>query len=317
MGSHDFKKHPEKSFFYNKKQAEKKKKKKAGVNKVGAIEKPGHSASDNKPKHSESDNKPKHSPIGASSMSRWAACPGSVALSKDQPNKAGVAALEGTAAHELIGLALERAFSRNIPTRTVLENTLKAVLVYADYCEKLKGEANPYHIEHSFDMHTIHEGLYGTADFVAFDPIKRILHVVDYKHGEGLPVEVEDNMQLQYYALGALSTLGYICQAVSMTIVQPRCYHPAGPIRSWVVPSLHFIDFEADLVKAAKETKKKNAKLQAGSHCIFCPAKSICTEKHSDNVKSAKRDFNFYSDPKKDFEPVAVGGTNTIENIFD
>ena len=261
--------------------------------------------------------KPKHSPIGASSMSRWAACPGSVALSKGQPNIAGIAALEGTAAHELIGLALERAFSGNIPTRTVLENTLKAVLVYADYCEKLKGDDNPYHVEHSFDMSETYEELYGTADFVSFDPVKKILYVVDYKHGEGLPVEVENNLQLQYYALGALLTLFYKAKFVTMVIVQPRCYHPAGHIRTWTVPSLHFIDFEADLIAAAKATKKKNAKLVAGSHCIFCPAKSICTEKHSDNVKSAKRDFNFYSDPKKDFEPVnAVGDNSDIDDIF-
>ena len=284
-----------------------------------------------------SDIKPKHSPIGASSMSRWAACPGSIKLSEGMPNVAGVAAMEGTAAHELIGLAMERAFSENVPTRTVLEGVIKAVMVYSDYCTKLKGDDNPYHVEHSFDMSKIFPMLYGTADFCCYEKKKRILHVVDYKHGQGLPVEVEENKQLQYYALGALTTLDYSPTHVTMTIVQPRCYHPAGPVRSWTVPALHFIDFEADLIDAAKATKKKNAKLSAGSHCIFCPAKSICTEKHNNQVQTAKRDFNakknkspfnFYNDPKNDFEAVNVSlfesetenvGTSncSIENIFD
>lgn len=270
--------------------------------------------------------KPKHSPIGASSMSRWATCPGSIRLSKGMPNVAGVAAMEGTAAHELIGLALERAFSDNVSTRTVLEKTLKAVLVYSDYIEKIKGN-NPVHIEHAFDMSSIFPNLYGTADCVVYDSVKRILHVIDYKHGEALPVEVEHNLQLQYYALGALTTLGYACQSVTMTIIQPRCYHPAGSIRSWTVPAMHFIEFEADLVEAAKKTEKKNAKLIAGSHCIFCPAKTICKEKHNDNVKQAKNDFkkekqHFYKDPQKDFEqiksnldfePVEVGNDSNLD----
>lgn len=260
-----------------------------------------------------SDDKPKHSPIGASSMNRWEACPGSVALSKGMPNTAGIAAMEGTAAHELIGLALERAFSENVPTRVVLEDTLKAVLVYADYCTSLKGE-NAYGIEHSFDMSFIFKMLYGTADYWAYQKPQRHLHVVDYKHGKGLPVEVEDNKQLQYYALGTLLTLGFPCLRVTMTIVQPRCYHPAGPIRSWTVPAMHFVDFEADLVEAAKRTEEKDAKLSAGSHCIFCPAKSICEEQKNKNVANAKKEFRFYNDPKNDFGP--VGNNNSIEDLF-
>lgn len=268
------------------------------------------------------DNKPKHSPIGASSMSRWAACPGSVKMSEGMPNVAGLAAIEGTAAHEIVGLALQRAFNENVPTRTVLEATLKAILVYVDHVEKLKAKGAVVHIEHGFDMSAIFPMLYGTADCAAFVESERHLHVVDYKHGEGLPVEVENNKQLQYYALGALRTLGYNPTQVTMTIVQPRCYHPAGPIRSWTVPALHFIDFEQDLIDAAKETKKKKAKIVSGSHCIFCPAKPKCeeykTQSHKDNLERAKREFNFYNDPKNDFEPVNTEGVGncSIDDIF-
>lgn len=246
--------------------------------------------------------KPKHSPIGASSMSRWAACPGSVKLSQGQPNVTSVAALEGTAAHDLIGLALERAFSENVPTRLVVEDVVKAVLVYADYVESLN--CTNRHVEHGFDMSSIFDRLYGTSDFTGYDEPERMLHVVDYKHGKGLPVEVEGNKQLQYYALGVLHTLPYRPTHVTMTIVQPRCYHPAGPIRSWTVPTIHFIDFRADLVEAAEKTLEKKAKLIAGDHCIFCRAKSICPETHKSNISGAKRDFKFYVNPNDDFQAV-------------
>lgn len=252
------------------------------------------------------ENKPKHSHIGASSMSRWANCPGSVLASAGLPNKSSVVAQEGTAAHELIGLALERAISQNIPIKEVLENIMKAITLYGEYIQDLK-ESIPncvVHIEHGFDMSDIYPDLYGTADGVVYDPNKKILYVIDYKHGAGLPVEVEFNMQLLYYALGALWTLKYPAREVEIAIVQPRCYHSAGLIRKWRIPVTDLIDFKADLVEYAKETEKKGATLKAGSHCMFCLAKPKCDAHKNMNVQEAKREFKFYSDPAKDFEVV-------------
>lgn len=261
--------------------------------------------------------RPTHSKIGASSMYRWQQCPGSVKLSEGLPNKSSVYAQEGTAAHEIVGLALERAFSENVPATEVLNEIVKALSVYTEYVESLKGD-NPVHIEHSFNMDDIFPELYGTADCVVYDKSTKILHVIDYKHGKGIPVEVENNLQLSYYALGALHTLDYPCIAVQMTIVQPRCYHPAGQIRSWKVSALYFLDFEFDLIEAAKKTQKKKAKLFAGDHCIFCLAKTICPQKKKQNKAQAKKEFknfNFYDDPKNDFEPVTEPVVNDPPNI--
>ncbi len=248
--------------------------------------------------------KPKHSPIGASSMYRWATCPGSIKLSEGMPNKSSVAAAEGSAAHEFVALALERGFKENKNAAAIMEDQVEFMTVYTKYVLKLK-QGNPCHIEHSFDMGEVFPGLYGTADCVIYEKDKRLLHVIDYKHGIHLPVEVKDNLQLQYYALGALVTLNYPCTDVRMTIVQPRCYHPEGPIRSWTVSAMQFIDFEADLIDAAKKTKLKSAKFQAGEHCLFCPAKPKCPEKHSERVGEAKKQFGKYTDPADDFGPVS------------
>ena len=248
--------------------------------------------------------RPKHSPIGASSRARWSRCPGSVSLSKDEPNKSSIAAKEGTTAHELVATILDKSFSQKDDVAVTLLKFVDHILVYLNYVASLKKACGHVHIEHSFDMSNIFPDLYGTADAVAFDPVTKTVHVVDYKHGEGLVVEVENNLQLEYYALGALSTLKYNAHWVQMTIVQPRAYHPNGPIRHWRVPSLHFLDVEDNIISEAKDTLQKDALLLAGPHCMFCPAKTKCPQKAHANLGQAKKDFNFYTDPKKEFAPV-------------
>ena len=248
----------------------------------------------------------KHSPIGASSRYRWSKCPGSVQMSDGMPNVAGPAAIEGTLAHELVAYVLEKAFSKNVGYSAVTDELLAHLDVYLSYVWQLKQKSKVIHIEHSFDMQDIFYQLYGTADCVAFDEENETLHVVDYKHGQGIVVEVENNLQLEYYALGALSTLKYPCRWVQMTIVQPRAYHPDGPIRHWKIPSIDFIEIEHQLIREAKAAMKKDATLLAGTHCMFCPGKKVCPENHVASVQGAKKDFGFYKDPKLDFTTIDV-----------
>lgn len=248
--------------------------------------------------------KPKHSHIGASSRYRWAKCPGSVNLSKTEPNVSGAAAQEGTMAHEVIASILNTAFSKNENVETVLNKFTNHIKVYLDYVQKLKNTCEIVHVEHKFDMSETFEGLYGTADCVGYDKTNGVLHVVDYKHGEALVVEVVNNLQLEYYALGALNTLGYPCHTVQLTIIQPRAYHPDGPIRHWRRPAIDFLEVEANIISEAQDTLDPKAILLAGSHCMFCPAKLKCPQKHNNSIKAAKKEFNFYNDPKKEFEVI-------------
>ena len=244
-------------------------------------------------------------------MYRWSKCPGSVNLSRGINKPSSIYARQGSCAHELVGFAMETAFAKNIPTYQILQKDyLIPVLVYARYIEAIKW-AHPdaaIHIEHSFDMSFIFPDLYGTCDCAIWHPKSQLLEIIDYKHGAGVPVDVEGNQQLSYYALGAIETLGYKALNVKMTIIQPRCYHPAGQIRSWTVPNTYFIDFKADLIDAAKKTLEKDAPLVAdGSrlgHCMFCPAKTICPAKLKAANTGAKNEFKFYTDPKKDFAGV-------------
>jgi len=246
-----------------------------------------------------SENKePIHSKTGASSMYRWSNCPGSVALSATVPKgmDSEFAAL-GTLAHDYgakLLLKIRGQIKGKVEIPEGLEaDSVDAVMVYVNY---IKGFLNNdpdavLQIEHSFDMGEIYPGLFGTADCVIYHPKPKLLRVIDYKNGAGIPVEVFRNLQGLYYGLGALTTLGYPCEEVEITIVQPRCNHSDGPIRSWRLPSLEMFDFQSDLIAAVKETEKPDAKLSSGDHCQFCDAHAVCPEKFEKAKALAKLDF--------------------------
>jgi hypothetical protein len=177
---------------------------------------------------------------------------------------------------------------------------LDAVRVYVGHVESLNGER---WVEHRFDLSHVHPGLFGTADCVVYNPKTRALFVIDYKHGAGIPVEVVDNEQLMYYAFGALSTLKLDVEKVVCTIVQPRCPHPEGPIRSWMFPLETLLDFGLDLVEFARRTEDPNAPLVPGEHCRFCPAAGAnCTALQTQALAVAQQEFS----PLLSYDPAAL-----------
>lgn len=237
-----------------------------------------------------------HSLLGASAAKRWMNCHGSISLiRKCPPVPSGPAAEEGTAAHELA----ETVF-KNTPNAhwyvgkkkfngyDVTEEMAGHVQDYVDYVRvirnRLKGELL---IEHKFHLEHLHPDFYGTCDAVVMQPFGE-LHVFDFKYGFGV-VEVEDNEQVQYYALGALE-LGDFTKIV-LHICQPRASHEDGKFRSWETTPEALLEFGKKLRAAALETQKKNAKLAAGEWCFFCPAAGVCPQLHSTAVEVARTDF--------------------------
>lgn len=215
-------------------------------------------------------------------MYRWSACPGSVRQSEGIPNTSSAYAEEGTDAHALGAYLLKTSFYATdlIGYRGELEDRrihvtkemAEAVDVYITAVSEANEPGCVLHIEQSFDLSNVHPGCYGTADAVIWNPKTKLLTVMDYKHGAGIPVSVYKNPQLCYYALGALLSLGYPAQKVKLVIVQPRCDHPDGPVRSETIDAMDLLDFCADLVMYAKATEDPKAPLVPGEHCRFCPA---------------------------------------------
>ena len=157
------------------------------------------------------------------------------------------------------------------------------------------------HKEVSFDLSKVHPDLYGTADLVLYTEDRKYLGVFDYKHGSGVPVNAVRNIQLLYYTLGAINWLagdminvmgwGSAFETVEMGIIQPRAYHVDGPFRTISVLPQTIEWFAEELKTKAKETTKKDATLNSGSWCRWCPAKPLCPKLYEKTMEVTQRDF--------------------------
>lgn len=235
-----------------------------------------------------------HSHIGASSMERWATCPGSIRMSRGLKSVESKYAAEGTAAHDLAKMILDCELAGQpfaYDQDGIDPEMLEPVMVYVkEVLSDAKG--NDVLIEERCDLSQVHPGLFGTCDNITFVKAAKLLKVRDYKHGSGIPVEVKGNKQLRYYGLAALLSTDFPCEVVELTIVQPRVNHPQGPIRSERISSLELLEFAEELKNAALATERPDAPVVPGDHCRFCPAAGICPALRTKAQDLAKLEFS-------------------------
>lgn len=243
-----------------------------------------------------------HSAIGASSSERWMNCPGSVRLSAGIEDPGSSYAAEGTAAHQLAEkclLTMEDAadfIGADIVvgnhTFEVDEEMASAVQVYVDYVRQHRADGARIEIEKRFDLSDkVHEGMFGTADCIAYYPAREELFVIDYKHGRGHAVDAEANPQLMYYAVGAAYAMKTPIKTVTVVIVQPRAHHKLGPIRAWSTGIVDLAEWVGVLRAAAQATKDPNAPLKPGDWCTFCRAKGLCPALRQAAIDAAQIEF--------------------------
>lgn len=234
-------------------------------------------------------------------MHRWAACPGSVKLSENIPNVSSKYAEEGTEAHELAAYVLMNSKWPECYAEKYSDEMMEHVQTYCQAFFHDAQNCSWYKVEERFDLTNLHPALFGTSDGIIYHAKESLLQVWDFKYGAGIPVEVEDNEQLKYYALGALMKTKVPCKTVELVICQPRCPHPEGPIRRWRLSVVDLIEFSAELVDFARATEKEDAPLVPGDHCRFCPAAPTCHKLQETAVTAAQEEFSpVYSyDPAK------------------
>ena len=189
-----------------------------------------------------------HAKLSPSAAERWMTCPGSVVLSEGMPEKSSEFAEEGTRAHSLA----EHLLQGNPTPADADPGMLEHVMVYVEHVEGIKGHAVSRHYEQR--VH-VNEDIYGTADAIVWHGDTDTLYVRDYKHGAGVAVEVQGNLQLKIYALAALLTMKYPARHVDVGIVQPRCPHSDGPIRTVRFDVTELVDFHADLLDASQRVE--------------------------------------------------------------
>lgn len=140
------------------------------------------------------------------------------------------------------------------------------------------------------DGRPCHGPMFGTNDasvVLLFDHVT----VFDYKHGQGVVVEVEDNEQELYYALGCAKELDWAFDTLDLVIVQPRARHADGKVRRWSTTKAHLREFEERLRVAAEATEAVDAPLAAGDWCKFCKAAAVCAELREESFRQAGVDF--------------------------
>lgn len=246
-----------------------------------------------------------HARLSASGAERWMACPPSIRLSEGRPDTASVYAAEGTLAHAVAELKLQKYFLKGIgPVKyKKLLDELKEqhtwegeslwqpeidehTNIYFDYVKdlSLSKDYAPYvSIERRVDFSAwVPEG-FGTADCIMIH--SDTLHVIDLKYGKGVEVSAENNPQLMLYALGAYAAyrMLYDIKTFVLTIVQPR----KDSISEWTVSLDDLLAFGEKAKAAAALADKGEGEFNPGEHCKFCKARAICRARADENIKLA------------------------------
>ena len=220
--------------------------------------------------------------VGGSTAKRVIACPGSVALVKKMPPQpSSVYADKGTMLHEVI--------SEILSDKSIIVGQYKykdITLTEELYAEKIVtalaslDEVDPhgdlvYEVETRVGFGDLLPGVFGSTDLVGRIGDRAL--VLDWKFGDGVVVEAEENAQLMFYAAAAMRTEALKwafdgATEIECVIVQP-------PVtRRWVTTPERIATFERELVRAVKIASQEDAPLAQGEHCRWCAAKPICPQ---------------------------------------
>ena len=239
----------------------------------------------------------KHAVLSASSSHRWLNCSPSARLEQEFEDRETEAAAEGTAAHALCEHKLRRALKRqsrkpiskydceemDTHTDNYVQFVLETISQAKEHC------ADPIiNIEQRLDFSCYVPHGFGTGDCIII--ADKTLHIIDFKYGQGVLVEAEQNPQMMLYALGALriyDTL-YDIEDVAMTIYQPRREN----ISTWTITVSNLLSWaENELVPKAKLAFDGKGEYMPGPWCTFCKAAVKCRARAEEKLALAQYEF--------------------------
>ena len=216
--------------------------------------------------------------VGGSTAKRVINCPGSVVLvQKMPPQVESKYAAEGTLLHACMEDLLADGEMGDIIAKNKLTDEQADKL---QYCLDALDEIDPdqkmvfnQEVEVSFDGVKGLEGVFGNVDLIGRLGDRVI--VLDWKFGDGVMVEAEENSQGLFYAAAAMRTKKlawafYDAKEIEIVIVQPFA------TRRWVTTFERVLEFREELVRAVKQAKKPDAPLAIGDWCRWCTGKPIC-----------------------------------------
>lgn len=234
----------------------------------------------------------KHALLGASSAARWIACPPSARATENLPGETSKYAEEGTRAHELCEAHLRYSLScwEHGEDSPMLGESIrldgqpddppemcKAANQYVDFVHLQWGlylHQPEVFIEQEVDVSQWVPGGFGTCDCLLIGD--GILHIIDFKYGQGVPVNPERNPQLMYYALGAYALFEGIeeVSTVRLSIVQPRMQEEP---QTWEISLADLLTWAREVLQPAAEMAwRGEGEFVTGEHCRFCKAHPAC-----------------------------------------
>ena len=233
----------------------------------------------------------KHALLGASSAARWIACTPSAQATANLPDEETKYAAEGTRAHEVCESILrtnlacwEQGYGlQDLRSGFGCEydadppEMFKAAIQYVGFIHELwvGFPCRPgVFIEQEVDVSRWVPLGFGTCDCLMIGG--GLLHIIDFKYGQGVPVSPERNPQLMYYALGAYELFRETddIEVVRMSIVQPRVQEEP---QTWELPLADLLTWAREvLAPAAHMAWRGEGEFVTGDHCRFCKAYPSC-----------------------------------------
>lgn len=235
--------------------------------------------------------KEEHSIFGASGAKCWRSCPGAPKFVQEQKALGNIPeevesefAKEGTEAHEWAKKVLrQECLMSDVP-----EAFVGPVGAYVDHCLELTEEHARGADWKGFQLIEERVPLFyrpqdeGTVDFAIVTNEKLI--IVDYKHGQGVEVEAEQNDQCMIYA----ASLAFAHEEefqftdgteIEIHVFQPRHFSFNGEAKIWSITWRELKDFCIDIERDYKAACDEENRVLNPSHsaCQFCDAAGVCT----------------------------------------
>ncbi len=239
----------------------------------------------------------KHAVLSASASHRWLHCNPSARLELEFNDRETAAAAEGTAAHALCEHKLRRKLKlRSERPISNFDNDEMEQYTddYTDFVmeqvirERRRDAETQVLIEQRLDFSCYVPDGFGTGDCLIVS--KGRLHIVDFKYGQGVLVEAEENPQMKLYALGALREFGekYQIKKIKMTIFQPR----RDNVSTWEITAARLKRWaEKDLKPRAVKAYNGEGEYCPGEWCLFCKAAVKCRARAEEKLKLAQSEF--------------------------
>lgn len=248
-----------------------------------------------------------HALLSASGASRWLACPPSARLEDTFPETTSAFAEEGTLAHEMAAVELQKylfhipaveytaAWTRFRMDKRVTPDFKAAVNTYVDSAIEAIRSARAINrdavilVEQRLDYsHLVPEG-FGTGDLVTL--CDGVAEVRDLKFGRGVVISPENNTQLMLYGLGALNEFGmlYDIHTVRLTIHQPRLQEAS---QSWDLSVQELLSWAETIPPIAAQAWAGEGEFTPGDHCRWCRAKGQCRARAEAHLKLAEKEFS-------------------------